>query len=500
MRQLMHSFEGLAAPDTVRDAVRRGEIAAFCLFRHWNVQSPAQVRELTTSLRSAAEQGGHLPPIIGIDQEGGQLIAICEGATELPGNMALGATRSPELAEQAGEVLGRELLAMGINLDFVPSVDVSVNPANVALGTRSFGDDPQLVAQLGAALIRGLQRTGALATTKHFPGLGDTAVDSHYAVPVVAHDIQRLREVEMSPFQAAIRAGTAAIMVGHVLAMALDDQNVASVSPAVLKLLRQEFGFGELVMTDAMDMQAVTHLGYQQSIEAALQAGVDLALLAHLPDQLVLADALRWRENPEAVRRIQSVQSKIPVTLPPLDVIGCAEHRRVAQEIADRSITLVCDMGSLPLRPKPETAIAVITPYPENLTPADTSADGQILLAEAIRQRHRNVQWLQFRRGASEPQIAEVFQAALAADIVVVGTINADRDPAQATLVNALQSNGKAPIVVALRTPYDLTVFPSVETYVCAYGIRPATVEAVARVLFGEIAPVGTLPCRVLAR
>jgi beta-N-acetylhexosaminidase len=107
---------------------------------------------------------------------------------------------------------------------------------------------------------------------------------------------------------------------------------------------------------------------------------------------------------------------------------------------------------------------------------------------------------LQFRRGASESQIAEVAQAALAADIVIVGTVSADRDPAQAALVNRLHTNGKAPIVVALRTPYDLTVFPSVETYLCAYGIRPVTVEAVARVLFGEIAPVGTLPCRVLAR
>lgn len=499
MRQLMHSFDGLTAPDAILDALRRGEIAAFCLFRHWNVQSPAQVRELTTSLRSAAEQSGHLPPIIGIDQEGGQLIAIAEGATELPGNMALGATRSTELAQQAGEVLGRELLAMGINLDFVPSLDVNVNPANVALGTRSFGDDPQLVAQMGAALIRGLQHVGVLATAKHFPGLGDTAVDSHYGLPVVLHDIQRLQTVELPPFRAAIQAGTAAIMVGHVLANALDSQHVTSVSPAVVKLIRQGFGYGGLVMTDAMDMQAVTNLGYRQSIDAALNASIDLVMLAHLPDQLALAEALRSRESLDTVRRIQVAQSKIPATLPALDVVGCAEHQRIAQEIADRSITLVCDAGRLPLRPEPETSITVITPYPENLTPADTSADGQIRLAEAIRRRHRNVQWLQIRRGASEAQIAEVVQAVLTADIVIVGTISADRDPAQAALVNGLQSSGKAPIVVALRTPYDLTVFPSIETYLCAYGIRPVTVEAVARVLFGEIAAVGTLPCHIPA-
>src|SRR5450432_1081343 len=495
MRQLMHSFEGLSVPESILDGVRHGDIAAFCLFRGKNVSSPAQVRELTSSILNAAEVGGQFPPIIGIDQEGGQLIAICEGATELPGNMARGATRSTSLAKQAGEVLGRELLAMGINLDFAPSLDINLSPTNPVIGSRSFGDDPQLVADLGVALIKGMQGVGVFATAKHFPGHGDTSTDSHLTLPVLPHSLDRLRQVELVPFRAAIDADVAAIMTAHILVSAVDGHNPATVSPAVLNMLRLELGYQGLTMSDAMDMQAVATLGKEHSVKAALQAGIDLVILGHLTDQLSLAASLRPLEDSAAVGRIRAAQAKIPHTLPPLDVVGCAEHQHVAQEIADRSITLVRDNNRLALRPAPEAKIAVITPYSENLTPADTSADTEIGLAPAIEKRHRNVQSIQFRRGSTSADIQDVVQVALAAEIVIVGTVNAYHDPVQAGLVKALQANGKAPIVVSLRTPYDLAEFPDIETYLCAYSVRDVAVEAVARVLFGEITATGTLPC-----
>jgi len=145
MQQLMHSFAGHTAPPEILAAIRRGDIASFCLFSGINIDHPAQLRALCDSLHRAAQEDGHPPLLLGIDQEGGQLVAITSGATELPGNMALGATRSPALAEQAGRVLGRELRAMGSNLNFAPALDVNINPANPALGIRSFGADPALV-------------------------------------------------------------------------------------------------------------------------------------------------------------------------------------------------------------------------------------------------------------------------------------------------------------------------------------------------------------------
>ncbi len=493
----MLSFRGPAPPPEILDAVRRGDVAAFWLMGT-NLVSPAQLRDLTGALRRAAQEGEQLPPLIAIDQEGGQLIAMTGGATELPGNMALGATRSPALAEQAGHVLARELLAMGVNINFAPSLDVNVNPANPVIGIRSFGDDPALVAALGTAMIRGMQAEGLVATAKHFPGHGDTAIDTHDSVPTIPHTMERLNAVELAPFRAAIEAGVGVVMTAHVVFSALDNQAPATLSPAVLDgFLRRELGFKGLIITDAMDMQAVAQYGSEESLRRALEAGADLALLGHVPDHLGLSQKLRMLLRPASLARIQSAQTRSPRTVPSLDVVGCAEHQATAQAIADQSITLVRERGHLPLSPAPEDLIAVIAPNPIDLTPADTSSVVRIALADAVQRRHERVQAFQFPYQASSDAVRAVLQATAQAQSVIVGTISVDRDPSQVDLVRALQERGQSPIVVALRTPYDLMAFPTVETYLCAYGIRPATMEAIARVLFGEIEARGVLPCAI---
>ncbi len=497
MTQLMHSFRGFTPPPAVLEGVRRGEIAAFCLFAY-NFESLAQFRDLTMRLHQAARDGGCPPPLIGTDQEGGQLMALTGGATELPGNMALGATRSPELARQAGRVLARELLAVGCNLNFAPVLDLNNNPDNIATGIRSFGADPAVTAELGGALIAGMQAEGVLATAKHFPGHGDTSTDSHFDVPVIDKSLEAMEALELRPFAAAIAGGVAAVMSAHIRFPALDAEAVATVSrPILTGLLREKMGFNGLILTDAMDMQAVNCMGTRESIRAALLAGVDLALLGHLPEQIELTAEMRPLYSTASLERIARARAALPQNYPALDVIGCAEHQQTAQAIADASITLVRDSGRLPLRPTPETSITIITVRPVNLTPADTSSDVQINLAAAVRSRHARVTALELPYGASTKAIAGVIQAAHSSDVVIVGTLAADRDPAQAELVRELHTRGKAPIVVALRTPYDLRAFPQIETYLCAYSIRPASTEAVARVLFGEIPARGVLPCPI---
>lgn len=493
----MLSYDGLFPPDDILQAVRDGRAGAFCLFRYRNVQSPAQVRASNEALYAAARAGGHLPPIIGIDQEGGQLIAISEGATELPGNMALGATRSAELAAKAGQVLGRELLAMGINLDFAPALDVNVNPNNAVIGIRAFGDDPVLVGELGAALLTAMQAEGVVATAKHFPGHGDTTADSHFAVPTNQHDMARLEAVELLPFRMALAAGVKSVMTAHVVFTAVDAEHLATQSERMIGgLLRGRLGFDGLVITDALDMFAAARNGGAAGVRAALEAGVDLALLAHLPDQLALAQALEHLTSPMAVARIQRVRRDLPTQLPPLSVIGCDEHQRIAQEIADRSITVVSDSGQLPLSRTPDEPLAVISVRPVDLTPADTSSQVQVALAKAIRRRREDVLALEMAFGASDPEIRAVLEAVHGAR-VIVGTIAATQDPSQVALVRVLVERGQQPIVVAMRTPYDLSAFPEVATYLCAYGIRQVTCEAVARVLFGEIEATGVLPCSI---
>lgn len=498
MLQLMHSFRGFDVPAEVLDAVKSGVVGSFCLFSSNNVENPAQLRRLNEALMQAAAEGGQPPIIIGIDQEGGQLIAVTGGTTELPGNMALGATRDEGLAEQAGRVLGRELLAMGINMNFAPSLDVNINPRNPVIGTRSFGEDPEWVAKLGAAMIRGMQAEGIIPTAKHFPGHGDTAVDSHHAVPVVTHTMDRMNRVELYPFRAAVASGATAIMTAHILFSALDEDTPATLSPVILKnLLRDELGFDGLIVTDAMDMHAVAQFGAETSVRAALRAGADIIMLGHLKDQIALNHTVSDAANYDALARIASARATLPVELPPLSVVGCKEHQDIAAEIARRAITLVQGEDVLPLAPTEGQKIAVITVRPQNLTPADTSASVKIGLDEAIRRRHADTASYELDYGASTEALPDLLAAVESADYVIVGTINASDDTAQAELVRALIARGKRPIVVALRTPYDLAAFPDATAYLCTYSIRPVSIEAAAGAIFGEFSPTGVLPCTI---
>jgi len=496
--RLMHTFDGQIIPPDVLGAVQSGEIGAFCLFGGKNIHSPAHLREISDTLAAAARAGGFPPPLIGIDQEGGQLMAVTGGATELPGNMALGATRSLALAQAAGWVLGRELRALGASMNFGPCLDVNVNPANPVVGTRSFGDDPAWVADLGVALTLGLQAEGVLASAKHFPGHGDTSSDSHFDAPVLHHTRERIDAVELRPFRAAIEAGVASIMSGHVVYPVFDPAAPATLSrPILTGLLRDELGFGGLVLTDAMDMAAVNRGGSLASVRAALNAGVDLVLMGHLPDQMALHAAVADLCDPQAEARIMRARAAIPCDRPPLSILGSAEHQAVARSIAESSITLVRDDGRLPLRPADGESILVILPEPANLTPADTSASVDIALARAIRRRHSGTVAAQLPRGAGDAELSAVLEAAVRAAVVIVGTINVGEDPAQAKLVNALLARGIQPVVVSMRTPYDLASFPGVATYLCTYSIRPVSMEAAARVLFGEIPARGVLPCAI---
>jgi beta-N-acetylhexosaminidase len=497
MQQFMVSFVGNEVPKEVKQGIAEGKIASICLFAGTNVESPAQVRAMNEEMFNIARENGHPPPIIGIDQEGGQLIAITGGATELPGNMALGATRSAELARQAGEVLGRELLAMGVNMNFAPSLDVNNNPLNPVIGIRSFSDDPHLVAELGIAITQGMQDLGILATAKHFPGHGDTQGDSHHDAPVVNYDVKRLHEIELHPFKQAIASGIKTIMTSHILYTALDADEPATLSASVITgILRKEMQFGGLIVTDAMDMHAVARQGTQQSLTKALNAGADLILLGHIPDQMKLLEQFTSQANDESLHRIQELRASLSFELPALEVVGQDEHQTIAQNIADASITIVRDrQNAIPLQLTGQ--VAVITVRPADLTPADTSSQVDIVLAERIRARHANTIALEIAHNPDDAEIASVLQQVSQADTVIMGTITAEQYPQQAELVRQLHQQSKRLIVVSMRTPYDIVAFPEIETYVCAYGIRAVTCEAIARILAGEMQAQGQLPCKI---
>jgi beta-N-acetylhexosaminidase len=512
-QKLLLSFDGTALSAEMLETLRQQPVGGITLFRHRNVRSPEQVRALTAALQRAAAETGQPPLLVAADQEGGQLMALGDGPTPFPGNLALGATGSEGLARRVGAAIGRELAAMGINVNFAPVCDVNVNPQNPVVGTRSFGEDPAQVARLSAAKIAGMQAAGVAATAKHFPGHGDTTFDSHDGAPVLAHDAARLRRIELPPFIAAIRAGVRLIMTAHIALPALDDgRNLpATLSPKILRgLLRAELGFEGVIVSDAMDMRAIEQgPGLVVDAIAALTAGVDLLTLNHTAAEQravhagLLQAARRALLSPEALlasaQRVLTLKGWLARhAQPSLDVVGCAEHRALALEVASRAVTLVRDTpGWLPLRLDPEARVAALVPRPADLTPADTSSYITPALARALRKYHPSVHEFVIPLNPSEAEVAALREQMGDYALVVVGTIHATAHPGQAALVNALLAGNVRTVAVALRMPYDLLAYPAAPAYVCTYSIQPPAIEALAQALFGRIPFAGRLPVSI---
>ena len=512
-QKMLVAFAGYEVPAQFAELLARSHIGGVTLFRAMNVREPAQVRELTDALQRAARESGQPPLLIGADQEGGQLIALA-GTTPFPGNMALGATRSPELARRVGHATGRELAAMGININYAPVCDVNVNPRNPVIGVRSFGEEPSEVARLAAAMVEGLQGAGVAATAKHFPGHGDTSSDSHYGAPVLPHSMDRLREVELPPFAASVEAGVKLVMTAHVAIPALTDglEVPATLSPVIITgLLRGELGFQGVVVSDALDMGAIEQgPGFAIDAIAAAAAGVDLLMFtdsgATLETALIalLQAAKRGLLSPgdvlDSARRVLDLKAWAgEQEQPDLSIVGCEEHRALAYEVAARAVTLVRDeAGILPLRLSPNEKVLAIVPRPADLTPADTSSYESPALAEALRRYHPNVEQIEVPLDPSAREVGEIIEVAGESDLVVVGTINATQHHGQGALVNGLLDAGVSVVAVALRLPYDLAAYPRVKTYACTYSLQPSSLQALAHALWGHIPFQGKLPVTLM--
>ena len=511
-QKMMLAFAGHTPSPEILATLARQHVGGLTLFRALNIGDPAQVRALTAALQAAAAAAGQPPLLIAADQEGGTLVALA-GTTPFPGNMALGASRSPELARRLGWALGRELAALGVNVNYAPVCDVNCNPANPVVGPRSFGDSPGLVAELGAALIGGLQAAGVAATAKHFPGHGDTANDSHHGTPVLRHDMERLRRVELPPFAAAVEAGVRLIMTAHVALPALTGSRTlpATLSPLLLRgLLRDGLGFDGVIISDALDMHAIRQgPGLALDALAATCAGVDLLLMgANATDHTVVYEALVQAVEREllgghalhtSARRILALKAWVGQhEQPPLETVGCAEHLALAAEIATQAVTLVRDTAQqLPLRLPSTARVAAILPRPEDLTPADTSSYEVPQLAAALRPYHPTVDEFTIPLDPDSATIAALRDQVRDYDLIIVGTINATMYPGQAALMQALQAAGQPLIAVALRLPYDLAAYPAVPTYLCTYSVQPPSLAALAAALWGAAPISGRLPVAI---
>jgi len=348
---LFAGFAGRDVPVELRALAREFDLGGAVLFAR-NVEAPEQVAELAHGLRLL---GLEHPAWVAVDQEGGRVARLRDPFTRWPPMAALGRADDPGLASRFARALARELAAVGITLDFAPVLDVHTNPANPVIGDRALAQDASRVARLGRAIVEGLQGEGIAACGKHFPGHGDTSVDSHHELPVVEHDADRLHAVELEPFREAIAAGVASIMTAHVLVPALDDERPATLSRAIVDgLLRTELGYDGLVFTDDLDMKAAS--GHRAIGEVAVDAvaagcdgllicGVDhdrqvqaLEALIHAVEAGTLPAArveTAWRRGRKAKERFLAAEPGPPRTPAALrDLIGRVEHTAIAEEMA----------------------------------------------------------------------------------------------------------------------------------------------------------------------
>ena len=506
---------------TAAEVVRKYHLGGVCYFE-WtdNIADPDQITALSNGLQKAAlgrrrsggrarrrDRAARVPLTISIDQEMGAVTRIGEPATQFPGAMALGAGRSARDARRAAEITGRELRAMGISTDFAPVCDVNVNPLNPVIGTRSFSSDPTLASTFAAAQVDGFQRDARISSAaKHFPGHGDTDVDSHVGFPIITHTKAEWRRLDAPPFKAAIASGIDTIMTAHLSMPAIDDSgDPATLSRTIVTgLLREELGYDGVVVTDSLRMDGVREEYDDGEVAVrALTAGVDQLLMTPAMDEALAAvraaveDGTISRRSLDAkVRRVLTMKYRRGLVDRPFadprkvdSVVGARRHRAVADAVTDRTTTLVKDdADALPLAPKGTTVL--LTGYGE-----DTLAS----LATSFTDAGARTSTTVTGEAPTADEIATAVAAAKKADTVLVTTMKAgdtatDAKGGQAKLVEGLLETDATVVVLAVRDPYDIAEFPDAPTYLATYSDGDVAMEAAARVLLGEVPPRGKLP------
>lgn len=478
-------FDGASYDAAAREMIEKYQVGGIIFFAP-NVESPAQVARVTNEMQASARAAGGVGLFIAIDQEGGRVARLTtkKGFTEFPGAMAVGASaldvaKAAANARRVGEAMAAEMIAVGLNTNFAPDLDVNNNPANPVIGIRSYGSAPARVAELGVAYVEGLQGRGVLAFGKHFPGHGDTAVDSHADLPIVGHARARLDTVEFVPFKAAIAKDIAGIMSAHVSFPTIDATPglPGTLSPKVLTdLLRRELRYDGLVATDSLEMGALGKSGYPapRAASRALQSGADLLLFnaGHQVHQLALRQVVADVKSgtiplarlDEAVRRALRAKQRFNLINPVAanveaagKIAGSAANRALALETATAAITLLRD----------DRAILPLAAGKPPVVVTQAAAAG---LADALKGIEVRVK--------DQPTDAEIAAAVKAVQThagsaVIVTLSGARANTAQSVLAKKLIDSGAPVVLVALREPYDLLTVPNLATTKVPPSWRP---------------------------
>lgn len=500
--------------------ITRDKVGGFTI----SIGSPTEIAAKLNALQGMSA----IPLLFGADLEagagfrarGGYFIPNAidlGGAVVSPPEMAIGATGDTALAFEEGKLTALEGRALGIHIAYAPVLDVNNNPANPVINTRSYGEDPQQVARLGASFIRGLQANGMIATGKHFPGHGDTGVNSHLALPVVTVSRSRLDSVELIPFKAAVKSGVGAIMSFHGAMPALDSSGVpGTLSSKVLTgLLRNEMQFKGIIISDAMDMRGVLdQYGAVESVKRAIAAGIDVLIQPLSVPETIDAVVAGVREGrytearlDESVRRILMAKAGLGLNRSKLVdlnalrfIVGDSAHLNTSNDIAVKSITLAKDsLGNVPLTSPPTARILSVTVGRR----ADLSAG--VAFNDVIRGRYAGLRAEFLVADDPSADYARMERAADSADITIVSSYvgqawnatSAAAPHAFTSFIDHLASPGRKLIVISFGNPYLLQEISAVPAYVVAWGGSQGSQIAAARALLGTSPITGRLPISI---
>ncbi|MFS0688646.1 beta-N-acetylhexosaminidase [Sporosarcina sp. 179-K 8C2 HS] len=511
-RLLIAGFKGIKMSEEIKHLIHTYHIGGIILFGR-NIGTPEEILALTNSLQEEARKAGYETPLlICIDQENGVVRRLGEGTTIIPGAMLLGATYDPKNARKAGFMTGKELKALGINWNLAPVVDINNNPKNPVIGVRSFGEKPADVAEMAKHSILGMQEAGVMTTLKHFPGHGDTSVDSHLDLPVIDHNLDRLHAVELIPFKECMAAGADAVMSAHVYFPALEDkENVpATLSHSVITgLLREELGFDGVITTDCMEMDAIAkRIGTVEGCVRAVEAGVDFVMVSHLHDLqeqaiLRLAEAVESgriseQQIEESIERIEKLSRKytswkeIDANNKVAEFVGSRKHHDEMKEIYKHGVTEVKGPG-IPIAA--EDRVLLVHPKNEYAMMVEDKRYATLTMAEQLEKIHGNVTSMEIDK--ETPDEVDMTELAGQYDHIVVLTLNADKHENQRLLVNEILASGKPVDVIAVRSPYDAAYFPKANRVICTYEFTESVFEVVAAYLIGKTSITGRLPVSI---
>ncbi len=503
--QTLVAFVDVDSAELVKPAIEQGKIGGVLI--QWGNYSVRETRRLVARLQGWAEKSPHkIPLLIAVDYEGGTVYTpITLGFEYLPTNMMLAASQDEEKAATLAYLAGQQLRSVGVHINFSPVLDVNSNPRNPIIGVRSFGGDVETVTKMGMALIHGFKAAGILPIVKHFPGHGDTSIDSHYSVPVVTANRKELQHTHLAPFAQAIKQGVAGIMTGHVLYPALDKENVASFSKPILKgILREQLGFEGVIVTDSLDMRGATSFCTIAGCAArSLEAGADLVLLGRYIKPLTLFSQIdeqvqKKKLQPqvqEAARHIFELKQKLGLfekkqeePTPPSE----RAYKTTLQELSKEAVTLVRDYnGLIPFSsPKQRPTVCAVFFAPSRF------ADQLMAVSKPFLARNYHVRTYNAPLSPNDKDVSRALKCAEGADLVVVASLQwADKiNLNQKRTIEKLNEQSPHLVLLSVMSPYDIPQYPTIGTVLATYGLNSFILQTAADVIVGNTQAQGIMP------